>query len=142
MCGIIGIASVKPVSGNIIEALKKLEYRGYDSAGLSTIDNDEINEKKCSGRVDNLEKILFKNPSKDSPAGMLIDKAGLKGLTIGQAQISEKHANFFVNVGDAKAEEMLALIKKAKSTVKDKFDIEMSLEVKLMGFEQREIESL
>ncbi len=85
---------------------------------------------------------VFKNPSKDSPAGMLIDKAGLKGLTIGQAQISEKHANFFVNVGDAKAEEMLALIKKAKSTVKDKFDIEMSLEVKLMGFEEREIESL
>jgi len=85
---------------------------------------------------------VFKNPSKDSPAGMLIDKAGLKGLTIGQAQISEKHANFFVNVGDAKAEEMLALIKKAKSTVKDKFDIEMNLEVKLMGFEEREIESL
>ena len=64
MCGIIGIASTKPVSRNIIEALKKLEYRGYDSAGLSTIDNSEINEKKCSGRVDNLEKILFENPSK------------------------------------------------------------------------------
>ena len=64
MCGIIGIASAKPVSGNIIEALKKLEYRGYDSAGLSTIDNGKINEKKCSGRVDNLEKILFENPSK------------------------------------------------------------------------------
>ena len=64
MCGIIGIASAKPVIGNIIEALKKLEYRGYDSAGLSTIDNGEINEKKCSGRVNNLEKILFENPSK------------------------------------------------------------------------------
>jgi len=64
MCGIIGIASAKPVFGNIIEALKKLEYRGYDSAGLSTIDNGEINEKKCSGRVNNLEKILFENPSK------------------------------------------------------------------------------
>ena len=46
MCGIIGIASAKPVSGNIIEALKKLEYRGYDSAGLSTIDEGGINEKK------------------------------------------------------------------------------------------------
>ena len=64
MCGIIGIASTKPVSGNIIEALKKLEYRGYDSAGLSTIDNGKISEKKCSGRVNNLEKILFENPSK------------------------------------------------------------------------------
>jgi len=64
MCGIIGIASAKPVSGNIIEALKKLEYRGYDSAGLSTIDDGKISEKKCSGRVNNLEKILFENPSK------------------------------------------------------------------------------
>ena len=64
MCGIIGIVSNKSVSANIIASLKKLEYRGYDSAGISTIDNDQINEKKCSGRVDNLEKILFQNPSK------------------------------------------------------------------------------
>jgi len=63
MCGIVGIASKKSVSNSIIQALKKLEYRGYDSAGISTIDNGEINEKKCSGRVDNLEKILFLNPS-------------------------------------------------------------------------------
>ena len=63
MCGIIGIASNKPVSTNIINSLKKLEYRGYDSAGLATLDNDTINEKKCSGRVEELEKILFKTPS-------------------------------------------------------------------------------
>ena len=63
MCGIIGIASNKPVSINIINSLKKLEYRGYDSAGIATLKNNFINEKKCSGRVDELEKILFKKPS-------------------------------------------------------------------------------
>ena len=63
MCGIVGIVSNKPVSSNIVNALKKLEYRGYDSAGLATIENGNINEKKCSGRVDNLEKLLFDNPS-------------------------------------------------------------------------------
>ncbi|MDC0530329.1 glutamine--fructose-6-phosphate transaminase (isomerizing) [Pelagibacteraceae bacterium] len=63
MCGIIGIASNKPVSINIINSLKKLEYRGYDSAGLATLTEDNINEKKCSGRVEELEKILFKAPS-------------------------------------------------------------------------------
>ena len=63
MCGIIGIASKKAVSSNIIHSLKKLEYRGYDSAGIATIDSNEINEKKCIGRVDNLEKILFKSPA-------------------------------------------------------------------------------
>jgi len=64
MCGIIGIASNRPVSSYIIQSLKRLEYRGYDSAGIATIGNGEIYEKKCIGRVDNLEKILFKNPSK------------------------------------------------------------------------------
>ena len=64
MCGIIGIASNKPVSINIVNSLKKLEYRGYDSAGLATLSNNSIDEKKCSGRVEELEKILFKNPSK------------------------------------------------------------------------------
>ena len=63
MCGIIGIASNKSVSSNIIQSLKKLEYRGYDSAGIATIKNGYIDEKKCTGRVDNLEKVLFKNPS-------------------------------------------------------------------------------
>ena len=63
MCGIIGIASNKSVSSNIIQSLKKLEYRGYDSAGIATITNGEIDEKKCAGRVASLEKILFKNPS-------------------------------------------------------------------------------
>ena len=63
MCGIVGIASSKPVSMNIINSLKKLEYRGYDSAGLATLTKNQINEKKCSGRVEELEKILFKTPS-------------------------------------------------------------------------------
>ena len=63
MCGIIGIASKENVSSNIINALKKLEYRGYDSAGISTLIKGQIKEQKCSGRVDNLEKILFQNPS-------------------------------------------------------------------------------
>ena len=55
MCGIIGISSNKPVSANIINSLKKLEYRGYDSAGIATLSDSEINEVKSEGRVDNLE---------------------------------------------------------------------------------------
>ena len=56
MCGIIGISSSKPVSANIINSLKKLEYRGYDSAGIATLSDGVINEVKSEGRVDNLEK--------------------------------------------------------------------------------------
>ncbi len=56
MCGIIGINSNKPVSATIINSLKKLEYRGYDSAGIATLYSGLINEIKSEGRVDNLEK--------------------------------------------------------------------------------------
>ena len=58
MCGIIGITSNKPVSAGIINSLRKLEYRGYDSAGLATLSKGVIHEVKSEGRVDNLEKNL------------------------------------------------------------------------------------
>ena len=58
MCGIIGITSSKPVSSAIVNSLKKLEYRGYDSAGIATLSEGGINEVKSEGRVDNLEKHL------------------------------------------------------------------------------------
>ncbi len=56
MCGIIGISSNKSVSANIINSLKKLEYRGYDSAGIATLSDGQINEVKSEGRVDSLEQ--------------------------------------------------------------------------------------
>jgi glucosamine--fructose-6-phosphate aminotransferase (isomerizing) len=62
MCGIIGITSSKTVSAAILNSLKKLEYRGYDSAGVATIYNGMIKEVKSEGRVDNLEQnSLIKN---------------------------------------------------------------------------------
>ena len=58
MCGIIGIASNKSVSTAIINSLRKLEYRGYDSAGIATLSDGILNEAKSEGRVDILEKNL------------------------------------------------------------------------------------
>ena len=60
MCGIVGITSGKPVSSTIINSLRKLEYRGYDSAGIATLNDGFINEVKCEGRVESLEKNLTK----------------------------------------------------------------------------------
>ena len=60
MCGIIGIISSKEVSNRIVNSLKKLEYRGYDSAGIATLVDGNINEVKCEGRVDVLEKDISK----------------------------------------------------------------------------------
>ena len=58
MCGIIGINSNKPVSSTIINSLKKLEYRGYDSAGIATLSGGLINEIKSEEELIILKKIL------------------------------------------------------------------------------------
>ena len=63
MCGIIGINSNKSVTGIILNSLKKLEYRGYDSAGVATLKDGYINETKCKGRVEILENIIAQNKS-------------------------------------------------------------------------------
>jgi len=60
MCGIVGITSNKEVTTRIINSLKKLEYRGYDSAGIATLKDGFINEVKCEGRVEALEKNISK----------------------------------------------------------------------------------
>ena len=61
MCGIVGITSTKNVSNSILNSLRKLEYRGYDSAGIATLEGGIIKEVKCEGRVDALENNLSKN---------------------------------------------------------------------------------
>ncbi len=60
MCGIVGITSTKKVSASIVNSLRKLEYRGYDSAGIATLENGVIREVKCEGRVNALENNLSK----------------------------------------------------------------------------------
>ncbi|MCG2699968.1 UDP-N-acetylmuramate dehydrogenase [Candidatus Parcubacteria bacterium] len=76
---------------------------------------------------------IFKNP-KGFSAGELIDKCGLKGKKIDGAQISEKHANFIVNLGGAKAKDVVKLIKIIKQKVKSKFKIELEEEIQYLGF--------
>lgn len=75
---------------------------------------------------------IFVNPAGDF-AGRLIDKAGLKGYRIGNAQISERHANFIVNLGGAKAEDVRGLIQVMQDTVRQKFGVELELEIELVG---------
>ncbi len=75
---------------------------------------------------------VFKNPS-SRHAARLIEEAGLKGLRIGGARISDVHANFIVNEGEATAADVLALIAKARQEVLDRFDIRLETEVRMVG---------
>ncbi|MFQ6612085.1 MAG: UDP-N-acetylmuramate dehydrogenase [Fidelibacterota bacterium] len=77
---------------------------------------------------------VFKNPTEGKAAGYLIDQAGLKGTRVGDVEISAKHANFFFNRGNAKAVDMVALIRLAQDKVYEKFGIKLELEIKTLGF--------
>ncbi|WP_447986257.1 UDP-N-acetylmuramate dehydrogenase [Nitrospira sp. Nam74] len=74
----------------------------------------------------------FKNP-KSEAAGRLIEAVGLKGFRIGDAQVSDKHANFIVNRGEARAEDVMALIAQVRRTVQAKAGVKLELELKIVG---------
>lgn len=75
---------------------------------------------------------VFRNPPRDS-AGRLVEAAGLKGARVGDAQVSDKHANFMVNVGHARAKDVLDLIKKVRREVRRKTGVALDLELKIVG---------
>lgn len=77
---------------------------------------------------------VFKNPPKDS-AGRLIESVGLKGARIGDVEVSTKHANFMVNRGKARAQDVLDLIGKVKRAVKQQAGVSLELELKIVGEE-------
>ncbi|WP_294540635.1 glutamine--fructose-6-phosphate transaminase (isomerizing) [uncultured Rhodoblastus sp.] len=62
MCGIVGILGQGPVAGSIIEALKRLEYRGYDSAGIATLELGKLARRRAEGKLRNLEALLRDQP--------------------------------------------------------------------------------
>lgn len=75
---------------------------------------------------------IFRNPEGNS-AGRLIELAGCKGMSIGGAQVSPKHANFIVNLGKATSEDVLALIDKVRGRVKEETGVELELEIEVWG---------
>lgn len=124
---------IKKTGEIVMDATLKLEKRIF-SAKKQKEFMDEIRkfriEKQPFGKTTGS---FFKNPSPDTPAGMLIDQAGLKGKIIGKAQISSKHANFFLNLGGATYKEMIELARLAKREVKSKFNINLEEEVQIVS---------
>jgi UDP-N-acetylmuramate dehydrogenase len=94
----------------ILEARKKREPGRFHSAGC-----------------------FFKNPASGETAGQLIEMAGLKGKSVGGAEISSKHANFFINRQNASAADFLALMDIAEKIVFEKFNVHLKREVKIVG---------
>jgi len=146
---------IKIFSGGNVKILKKDEvnfsYRHCDLPNKAIIlevklglkngkKSDIINkikkslkERKKNQPVSTLNAgCVFKNP-KTCEAGKLIEAAGLKGTRFGDAEVSTKHANFIINRGRARAKDVYNLIEKIREAVKEKFDIDLELELRLVG---------
>ena len=104
---------------------------GDADIALARIAELETKRKASAPRGRNAGSV-FKNPT-EHPAWWLIDHVGLRGHRIGDAQISETHTNYFLNVGAASAVDVVALMDEARARVRDAFNIELQSEVALVG---------
>lgn len=106
---------------------------GHDPVAVKAATADDLKQRRTTQpyHLPNCGSV-FRNPPGNS-AGRLIQEAGLKGYQIGNAQISTLHANFIVNLGKAKAQDVLALIRHAQAVIKKRNDIALETEVKIIG---------
>src|SRR5437016_3455807 len=151
---IVTEVSVMDAKGKIKQLLRKqisYKYRASNlgdvivlEAKLALIEEPPAKLKELQGKLFRWRKAgtpfdqpccgsVFRNPSGPRTAGALIDEAGLKGFTIGGAQVSSLHANYFVNTGTATASDVLKLIEHVRKTVAKKMGVELELEVKVIG---------
>lgn len=117
--------------GIVLEAIFKLQEGDPENIKAVIKKNKDYRKdtqpwsSPCAGSI-------FRNPLPNY-AGQLVEKAGLKGYSIGGAQISEMHGNFIVNAGNAKAEDVLALIEFVKDKIWELYEVRMETEVEIIG---------
>ncbi len=158
--GFIGekIGSVKLVSGsgdllNLKRADLIFGYRTSNLVGIGVIVEVKLELKKGDPEesLKRMEHLMVERRDRhpnlpsagsvfrnlpDQPAGRIIESAGGKGLRIGKAEVSTQHANFIVNTGGASAADILALINAVRQLVRDKYNIDLEPEVKIVGEER------
>ncbi len=126
------VRNIKKINDVIISAELKLQ-KGNSQESQKMIQK-YIRQRKETQPINYASAgCIFKNPP-EKFAGKLIEDCGLKGLTIGQAQVSQKHANFIINLGRARSNDVSQLIKKIKNEVWRKFEIKLEEEIQYLGF--------
>lgn len=151
------VTEVTTIAGDDVKRLSKQEcefrYRGSNLKGTVILEakfelpignKEEVSKRRKELLLQRNEAqpveipnagCIFKNPT-DNKAAILIEQCGLKGSSYGGAVVSEKHANFIVNTGNAAANDVVELVKIIRKTVKEKTGVELEMEVKLIGFEE------
>lgn len=117
------------------EDTKLLWEKGMEALKYRTDSQPKGASAGCTFRnISIVEAMQIPTPDRITSAGYLIDKAGLKGKRIGDAMISDRHANFILNMGNAKGEDVAGLVALIKDEVLKKFGVKLHLEVKTVGF--------
>lgn len=132
-CGFGYRTSRFPTRAVLTSAILRCDVRRIDeAAALDAHAKDLLKRRHATQPTQRSAGSLFKNPPGDY-AGRLIEQAGLKGYTVGGAQISEVHANFVVNLGGASAADVVAVADHAQAEVKRRFGVELEWEVRRVG---------
>lgn len=114
---------------------KILWERGMEALKYRTETQPKGASAGCTFRnISIVDAMRVPTPNSITSAGFLVDKAGLKGKKIGDAMISDLHANFILNLGNAKAKNVVDLVTLMKDEVYKKFGVQLALEVKTVGF--------
>jgi len=125
---------------SVIFKLKPVDKKNLWTRGTEVLNYRNETQPKgisagCTFRnISMLDAINIPTPDRITSAGYLIDKAGLKGKRIGDAVVSDKHANFILNMGNAKAKDVASLLDLVKHEVFKKFGVKLVIEVKTIGF--------
>ena len=113
-----------------------LKLNKGDSSKSQELINDRLKRRLASQPLSYPSAgSVFRNPSKEMPAGKLIEESGLKNTLIGGALISSKHANFIVNNGGATAKNIIDLINLVKETIKKNYEIDLVTEQEIVKWD-------
>ncbi|MDH7573300.1 MAG: UDP-N-acetylmuramate dehydrogenase [Clostridia bacterium] len=125
-------SSSLPRDGLVVEVVLALEP-GEEPAALERQIRERLEARRRTQPQGPSAGSVFKNPRQGPPAGWLIEQVGAKGLRRGGAMVALEHANFIINTGGARAEDVLWLIAEVRRRVKDRFGIDLEPEVLVLG---------
>jgi len=123
---------LQKVAQDHIEFRKNRHPLEFPNAG-SMFKNTPV-DKLSEAAKEHFKDFIKIDPFPVVPTGKIIQDAGLKGVKVGSAQVSEKHCNYLVNIGGATGEDVQALVEHIKNTVQEKFGIELETEPEFFGF--------